>query len=169
MESFKHIYGKYGIRVHFKGNTTIKQALMHPKDKDSRDNKSGVIYSLQCNNITCNEEYIGETARTLGERCKEHIKQPSPIYAHIQQTGHTTTDTSFNIIGWEDEGQVRTIKESIFIRINNPTLNQILLSTILATYGTEFFLRPQSLNWALPNSLAHNIIQGHIYSPALGI
>ena len=30
-----------------------------------------------------------ETARTLGERCKEHLKHPSPIHAHIQQTGHT--------------------------------------------------------------------------------
>ena len=87
-------------------------------------NKSGVIYSFQCNNIASNEQYIGETARTLGERCKEHLKQPSPIYAHIQQTGHTATDISFNIIGREDQGQAKTIKESIFIRVNNPTLNQ---------------------------------------------
>ena len=42
----------------------------------------------------------------------------------LQQTGHSITDTSFNIIGREDQGQARTIKESIFIRVNNPTLNQ---------------------------------------------
>ena len=124
MESFKHICGKYGIRVHFKGNTTIKQVFVKPKDKHPKDNKSGVIYSFQCNNITCNEEYIGETARTLGERHKEHLKQGSPVCVHIQQTGHTITDTNFNIIGREDQGQARTIKESIFIRVNNPTLNQ---------------------------------------------
>ena len=52
---------------------------MKPKDQDPMDKKSGVIYSYQCNNIACNEEYIGETARTLGERCKEHVRQPSPI------------------------------------------------------------------------------------------
>ena len=123
-ESFKHICGKYGIKVHFKGNTTIKQVLMKPKDQDPKDKKSGVIYSFQCNNIACNEEYIGETARTLGERCKVHLKQPSPIHVHIQQTAHSITDTIFNIIGREDHGQARTIKESIFIRVNNPTLNQ---------------------------------------------
>ena len=83
-----------------------------------------VIYSYQCNNLACNEEYIGETARTLGERCKEHLKQPSPIHVHIQQTGHNIADNSFNIIGREDQGQARTIKESIYIRVNNPTLNQ---------------------------------------------
>ena len=106
-KSFKHICGKYGIQVHFKGNTTIKQVLMKPKDKDPRDNKSGVIYSFQCSNIACNEEYIEETSRTLGERCKEHLKHPSPIYMHIQQTGHNSTDNSFNIIGREDQGQAR--------------------------------------------------------------
>ena len=124
VESIKHILGKYGIQVHFKGNTTIKQVLMKPKDQDPKEKKSGVIYSYQCNHLACNEEYIGETARTLGERSKEHLKQPSPIHAHIQQTEHTITDNIFNIIGREDWGQARTIKESIFIRVNNPTLKK---------------------------------------------
>ena len=123
-ESFKNTCGKYGIQTYFKGNTTIKQVLMKPKDQDPKNKKSGVIYSFQCNHIAYNEEYIGETARTLGERCKEHLKQPSPIHVHIQQTGHNTTETSFNIIGREDQGLARTIKESIYIRVNNPTLNQ---------------------------------------------
>ena len=65
-ESIKHICGKYGIQVHFKGNTTIKQVRMKPKGPDSKDSKSGIIYSYQCNHLTCDEEYIGETARTLG-------------------------------------------------------------------------------------------------------
>ena len=116
--------GKYGIQVHFKGNTTLKQLLMKPKDQDPKENKSGIIYSYQCTNLACDEEYIGETSRTLGERCKEHLKQPSPIHAHIQQTGHTIEDNSFNIIDREDRGQARTSKESIYIRVNNPNLNQ---------------------------------------------
>ena len=67
LERFKHICGKYGVQVHFKGNTTIKQALMKAKDQDPKGKKSGVIYSFQCNHIACDEEYIRETARTLGE------------------------------------------------------------------------------------------------------
>ena len=82
-KGFKNICGKYGIQVHFKGNTTIKQLLMKPKDQDSKEKKSGIIYSYQCTNIACDEEYIEETSRTLRERHKEHLKQPSPIHAHI--------------------------------------------------------------------------------------
>ena len=119
-ESIKHIYSKYGIQVHFKGNTTIKQILMKPKDTDPKDSKSGLI----CPQIDCNEEYIGETGRTLGEIRREHLKQPSPIHRYSQALGHLIDDNNFNIIGREDWGQARTIKESIYIRVNNPTLNQ---------------------------------------------
>ena len=123
-ESIKHICGKYGIQVHFKGNTTIKQILMKPKDWVPKDSKSGLIYNYQCPQLDCDEEYIGETARKLGERGKEHLKQPSPIHGHAQATGHSIDNNNFNIIGREDWGQARTIKESIYIRVNNPTLNQ---------------------------------------------
>ena len=95
---------------------------MKPKYQDPKKKKSSIIYSFQCKHIACNEEYMRE--RTLGERCKVHLKQPSPIHAHTQQTGHNITDASFNIIGREDQGQARTFKESIFIRVTNPTLNQ---------------------------------------------
>ena len=66
-ESFKKIWGKYGIQNYFKGNTTIKQLLMKPKDKELKDQNSREIYSYQCGDIACREEYIGETSRTLGE------------------------------------------------------------------------------------------------------
>ena len=123
-ESFKNICAKYGIQVYFKGNTTIKQILIKPKDQDPKDKKIGVIHSFQCGDIACGEESIWETSGTLVERCREHLKQPSPIHAHIQQTGHTTTSNNFNIIGREDQGLARTIKESIYIRVKNPTLNR---------------------------------------------
>ena len=129
-ESLKNICGMYGIQTYIKGNTTIKQLLMKPKDQDPKERKSGVIYSFQCNHMACDEEYIRETARALCERCKEHLKQPSPIHAHIQHTGHNTTESSFNIIGREGQGLARTIKECIYIRVNNPTLNQNILSHI---------------------------------------
>ena len=34
---------KYGIQTHFKGNRTLKQLLVQPKDKDPKEKKSGVI------------------------------------------------------------------------------------------------------------------------------
>ena len=67
-ESVKNLCGKYGIQIYFKGNTNMKQVLMKPKDQDHKDKDSGVIYSYQCGDIACSEEYIGETSSTLGER-----------------------------------------------------------------------------------------------------
>ena len=71
--------------------------------------------------ITCNEEYIGDISRTFGERFKKHLKQPPPIHLHSTQTWHSTTPDNFNR---EEHGLARTIKESIFNRVNNHTLNR---------------------------------------------
>ena len=123
-ESIKKICGKYGIQAHFKVNKTLKQLFVKPKDLDPMDTNSGAIYMYQCGEPACNEEYIGETSRTLGERYRELLKEPSPIHAHSTQTVHNTTPDNFNIIGREDHGLARTIKEFIYIRVNNPTLNR---------------------------------------------
>ena len=44
-ENFEKICGKYGIQTNFKGNRTLKQLLVKPKDQDPKEKKSGVIYS----------------------------------------------------------------------------------------------------------------------------
>ena len=88
-ESIKHIYTKYGIQTYFKGNRTLKQLLMRPKDQDPKEKKSGVIYSYQCGAINRGKEYIRETSRTLGKWYKEHIREPFPIQVHSQLTDVT--------------------------------------------------------------------------------
>ena len=50
--------------------------------------------------------------------------RPSPIYEHDNTTGHKTTVENFKIIGREGHGISKTIKETIYIRVNNPTLNR---------------------------------------------
>ena len=61
------------------------------KDKYSIILKSGVIYRFMCDRMECDEEYIGESSRVFGERFKEHLKAPSPIYDNCNITGHTIT------------------------------------------------------------------------------
>ena len=75
-ESIKNIGSKFGVQVYFKGGTTIKNLLMSPKDKDPIQKQSGVIYRYQCDRVGCDEEHIGESSRTFGERFKEHLKPP---------------------------------------------------------------------------------------------
>ena len=74
--------------------------------------------------MECDEEYVGESTRTSWERFKEHLKGPFPIYDHYNTTGHITTVENFSIVGREDQNHMRTIKEDIYIRINNPSLNK---------------------------------------------
>ena len=123
-ESLKNICKKHGVDVHFKGGQTLKNILVSPKDKDNITNKSSVIYQYTCGMIDCDQEYIGESGRTFGERYKEHLKAPSPIFLHQNNSGHVTTLDNFRIIGREDSSLARTIKESMYIRVNNPTLNR---------------------------------------------
>ena len=123
-KSIKKICSKYGIQTHFKGKSTIKNFLVSPKYKDPIENKSEAIFWFQCGDLVCDEEYIGETSRTFGERFKEHLKEPSPSHNQCCTTGHTTTQDNLKMIGREDPDIATTIKESIYIRVNNSTLNR---------------------------------------------
>ena len=123
-ESLKKVCSKHGLQVYFKGGTTIKNILMTPKDQDPIEKKSGVICRYKCGRVKCDEEYIGESSRTFGERFREHLKAPSPIYDHYNITGHNVTIDNFRIVGREDQNIIRTIKEAFHIRVNNPSLNR---------------------------------------------
>ena len=123
-ENFKRTCSRYGIQVPLKGGFTIKNLLMAPKDKDTIMKKSGVIYRYKCNRVECDDEYIGESARNFAERFKEHFKTPSPIYDHSVISGHSVTIDNFKIVGREDQNLLRTTKEALYIRVNNPSLNK---------------------------------------------
>ena len=82
-ESFKNIGKKYGIQVHFKSGKTLKDELVAPNDKDHITKKSVIIYRFKCDRLECDEEYIGETLRTFGERYKKHLKAPSPYMTTV--------------------------------------------------------------------------------------
>ena len=123
-ESLKKVCSRHGVQVYFKGSNTIKNLLVAPKDQDPIQKKSGVIYRYKCDRVDCDEEYIGESSRAFGERFKEHHKAPSPIFDHFNTTGHSITIDNFSIVGREDQNLNRAIKEALFIRVNNPSLNR---------------------------------------------
>ena len=145
-ESFKRTCKKYVIQVHLKGGPTIKNLLMAPKDKDPILKKSGVIYRYKCDRVECDEEYIGESARHFAERFKEHLKAPSPIYDHSNISGHTVTIENFSILGREDQNLIRTIKEALYIRANNPSLNRNIGKYHLPHIWDEVLLSISELN-----------------------
>ena len=113
---------------------------MAPKDKDPILKKSGVIYRYKC------EEYIGESARNFAERFKEHLKAPSPIFDHSNISGHTVTIENFSTLGKEDQNLIRTIKEALYIRANNPSLNRNIGKYHLPHIWDEVLLNISELN-----------------------
>ena len=109
-------------------------------------NQSGAIYWYQCGDLGCDNEYIGETSRTFVERYKEHLKSPSAIHHHSNLTGHPTSHNNFQIIGREGHNLARDIKESIFIRVNNPTLNNNIGKFNLPHIWDRVLFNTKSLN-----------------------
>ena len=123
-DRFKRICKGKNIQVHFRGTNTLRTTLVNPKDKDHKTKQTGVIYHYQCPHIQCSSSYIGESGRSLGDRVKEHLKAPSPIHLHSTTTGHPLDPNQFNIIHKEVQSQSRTIKEAMFILVQDPPQSQ---------------------------------------------
>ena len=145
IESLKKTCSKHEVQVYFKGGNTITNLLVDPKDQDPIQKKSGVIYRYKCDRVDCDEEYIGESSRTFGERFKEHQKAPSPIYNHFNTTGHNVTIDNFSIVGRKDQNLSRAIKEALYIRVNNPSLNRNISKYHLPHIWDEVLLNTSEL------------------------
>ena len=124
--------------------------LGKPKDQDPKEKKSGVIYCYQYEAIDCGEEYIGETSRTLGEHYREHLKEPFPVHVHSQHTSHQLNTDQSNIIEREGWDLSRLIKESIYIRVNNPTLNRNIGKFNLSFIWGRILFSTPNLKTAFP-------------------
>ena len=134
-EKFKRLCKSRGIQVHFKGTNTLRTALGNPKDKDPKAYQTGVIYQYQCPHINCSSSYTGESGRSLGERVKEHFKAPSPIHLHSTITGHPMDPNQLNIVPKEVNSQSRTIKEAMFIHVQDPPSTEIWENISYHTFG----------------------------------
>ena len=88
--------------------------------------RNGVIYRFKCTQAGCEEEYIAELGWTFGDRLKEHHRAPATIYIHGQSSQHCIDVDSFSIVGRAAHSITRTIKEAMFIRVNNSSLNRNL-------------------------------------------
>ena len=142
-QKFKRTCNKQGIQVHFKGTNTIKQLLMTPKDRDSKLQKSGVIYKYKCPQINYTEGYVGESGRTFGDIYKEHLKAPSPIHLHTTTTGHPISPDCFSIVDREAQGMA---KEAMYISINDSSLNRNLGKFQLPHVWDQVLQDPPSLH-----------------------
>ncbi|TWW81402.1 hypothetical protein D4764_01G0012170 [Takifugu flavidus] len=105
-EKFRRILQKHNIPVHFKPSNTLRQRLVHPKDKTPRPKQSNVVYAVQCQE-KCKELYIGETKQPLHRRMAQHRRatssgQDSAVHLHLKESGHSFEDSQVRILARED-------------------------------------------------------------------
>ena len=141
-EKISRILKKWKISAPMKPHTTLRNLLLHPKDK--LDPREGV-YKIDCKN--CDRCYIGETKRKLGVRLKEHREEvekldkgrsftrdskkqahrersKSAIADHVTQDNHVIDWDSAKLVQREGDWLVRGIKEAITIRKNPRNMNR---------------------------------------------
>lgn len=83
----------------FKPSNTLRQRLVHPKDKIPRDKQSNVVYAVLCNE-ECSDLYIGET--------KQHqTTSGQAVHLHLKEKGH-----------WFERG----VNEAIHVSRDRPPL-----------------------------------------------
>ena len=68
-EAFSRILKTYRICTAVKPHTTLRNLLVHPKDRISDKEKPEVVYKIPRKN--CERVYVGETGRPLAARVKE--------------------------------------------------------------------------------------------------
>ena len=73
---------------------TLKNSLVHPKDKQQQSHQINVVHEIYCNpNFTCQDTYIGETSQPPQHRLKQHCQSSyngndSAIFKYITASGH---------------------------------------------------------------------------------
>ena len=87
-----------GVQAHFKGNNTIHNLLMFPKDKNTITQMSEAIYRFKCTKADSEQDYNGESGRTFGDRLKEHLMALFPIYEHSHSSRQCNNVDSFSIV-----------------------------------------------------------------------
>ena len=129
---------------------------MFPKDKESITKQSNIIYWYKCGRTECDNEYTGESTRTLGERYTEHLKGP---HQYLNIIMLLVTNTSGKLQDYRKGGTQygQNHLRSHLHQCQQPNPQQKHWQIQPATYlgqGSVFHPRTENLNKA---HLHHNI------------
>ena len=128
-EKLRRIFGKHRIPVSFKPTNTLRQKLVHPKDKQPKDKQSNIVYAIQCKDSDCQDLYIGETKQTLSKRMYQHRRAStgcgdSAVYTHLDASNHSFDNKDVVILDRERRWFERGVKEAIHVQKEQPSLNR---------------------------------------------
>ncbi|CAI5693976.1 unnamed protein product [Oreochromis niloticus] len=127
-EKLRRVFSKHNIPVYFRPSNTLRQKLVHPKDKTPKHRLNNVVYAVQCSK-ECPDLYIGETKQPLHKRMAQHRRatstgQDSAVHLHLKDKGHSFEDANVHILDREDRWFERGVKEAIYVHCERPSLNR---------------------------------------------
>ena len=129
-EKIRRIYRAHNLQVSFKPGNTLRQQLVHPKDKTPRHKQQNIVYGFKCVDKDCEEAYIGETKQPMHKRMYQHRRpsstglNDSAIYSHLKTSNHSFEDKDITILDKEQRWFERGVKEAIYVRREQPSLNR---------------------------------------------
>lgn len=154
-EECQRVIKSYNISCAAKPVRTLRNFLVHAKDKRSFEENTGVVYKIPCAN--CDSAYIGETGRNLGTRLSEHRKDSrseehrpytrnqkrasqsvyhsSAVTDHAAQFNHVIDWDGCRILARDSNRSTRWIREAYYIKKQgtlcmNRDIGQYALSNI---------------------------------------
>jgi len=137
-EAFARILKSHGIATANRPHRTLRNFVVHLKDKVRDEEKTELIYHVPCKNCSCSSSHIGETGRKFGLRIKEHKKEVDSFTAgrqtrasrarersvthklaitdHAVEENHVIDWDKAKVVDREAHRQTRWIKEALWIR-----------------------------------------------------
>ena len=123
-----------GLSVSITSRGSLRETLVKPKDKLKKEETTGHVYHIPCagaNLTSCPGTYVGETERTAMARFQEHTstsmnalgKYKSAMLQHAREHNHHFRKEDVSILSSEQDWVKRGIKEAIFIKALNPSIN----------------------------------------------
>ena len=91
-EASARILKSHGIATANRPHRTLRNFVVHPKDKVKDEEKTELIYCVPCKN--CSSSYVGETGRKFGLRVKEHKKEVDCFTAGTQSRASRARESS---------------------------------------------------------------------------
>ena len=108
--------------------TKLSSQLKNMKNPTPFEEQHDIVYHSFCSAENCNEDYIGESARRLDERVKDHNGRDrnSHLFKHSVESRHDPAlKNDFRIIGkgYRNNTRRRKIAEALFIKKMTPSMN----------------------------------------------
>ncbi|XP_067029582.1 uncharacterized protein [Acropora muricata] len=122
-ERLQRAFKSHEITLIHKPFNSLRSQLVRVEDKTENLKKCGTVYHIHCKQ--CDKNYVGETARLLETRIKEHLsRNSSAVNEHCKLTGHSVDSSKIKVLATENNAFKCRIREAIEIKLRKPSLNR---------------------------------------------